>query len=691
MPFGEEPNEIKISLNDALVEYTNRLNFIEGDNVNISGSYDITLDSSNIEVSTNITEYTDELTQDVVGSMLTNTSDIQWIYNDSIPSITALIDQTVLDHTNLLNIGTNTHSQIDTHIANTSNPHSTTVSQLGLGSVENTALSTWAGSSNITTLGTINTGTWSASNIPILYGGTGQTTTNNALNALLPSQTANANKILRTDATNTSWTTLDKSFIGLSNVENTALSTWVGSNNITTLGTISTGTIPTSLLSGSVPTSKGGTNLSTTPSNGQLLIGNGSGFTLAQIQSGINSTVTPSSGNITVSFSTTGKGDYWAESATAPDVNASVTSASRAIAIGDTASVGSGATSSYAIGSSAKVTSGSYSFAIGTSTATSTGTAITQNVTSSYNMIIGNALSTSSGNADIKSTTSSRNIVIGNASTASSTTVGVSAENSNAVVIGNALDTSTTASRFTKGSDYGVAIGTGSQHSTGTTYATSIGTDSRITSGTGVIAIGKLTEGDGNDGSICIGTGSSTIDNIQGIDIGYNAGSVTNNVGGNQNTHLGYNAQSSFDVLNGLGTNTADNVLLCTGVNPPLVGPTDNNKYMLYRLVTSMTAGGTISTQFLIPNDTVWAVNIIAAGRGPLAVNRMGAWTYDCVLKKSGGTTSLIGTETKTLLGRSNTDMNTRIYTSGSNVYFEVSVVALVPVYWQILYEFTEV
>jgi len=39
-----------------------------------------------------------------------------------------------------------------------------------------------------------------------------------------------------------SWQTLDKSTIGLSNVEDTALSTWAGSSNITNLGTISSGT-----------------------------------------------------------------------------------------------------------------------------------------------------------------------------------------------------------------------------------------------------------------------------------------------------------------------------------------------------------------------------------------------------------------------------------------------------------------
>jgi hypothetical protein len=36
---------------------------------------------------------------------------------------------------------------------------------VGLGNVENTALSTWAGSTNLTTLGTIATGTWSSTTI----------------------------------------------------------------------------------------------------------------------------------------------------------------------------------------------------------------------------------------------------------------------------------------------------------------------------------------------------------------------------------------------------------------------------------------------------------------------------------------------------------------------------------------------
>ncbi|MEK9644150.1 MAG: hypothetical protein VW547_01260, partial [Alphaproteobacteria bacterium] len=56
-------------------------------------------------------------------------------------------------------------SDLTSHTGNTSNPHSVTKSQVGLGNVENTALSTWAGSTNITTLGTISTGTVPAANV----------------------------------------------------------------------------------------------------------------------------------------------------------------------------------------------------------------------------------------------------------------------------------------------------------------------------------------------------------------------------------------------------------------------------------------------------------------------------------------------------------------------------------------------
>lgn len=51
-------------------------------------------------------------------------------------------DGAQIDHTTLANKGTNTHSQIDSHIANTSNPHSVDKSDVGLGNVENKSAAT---------------------------------------------------------------------------------------------------------------------------------------------------------------------------------------------------------------------------------------------------------------------------------------------------------------------------------------------------------------------------------------------------------------------------------------------------------------------------------------------------------------------------------------------------------------------
>lgn len=58
-----------------------------------------------------------------------------------------------------------------------------------------------ASGSPVTTSGTITLG----GTLAVANGGTGQATANAALNALLPTQTGNANKVLTTDGSNTSW------------------------------------------------------------------------------------------------------------------------------------------------------------------------------------------------------------------------------------------------------------------------------------------------------------------------------------------------------------------------------------------------------------------------------------------------------------------------------------------------------
>lgn len=90
-----------------------------------------------------------------------------------------------------------------------------TKSDVGLGNVDNTSDATKnsvsATLTNKTINGANNTLTVRLANdvsgtLPIANGGTGQTSANNALNALLPTQTSNANKVLATDGSNTSWT-----------------------------------------------------------------------------------------------------------------------------------------------------------------------------------------------------------------------------------------------------------------------------------------------------------------------------------------------------------------------------------------------------------------------------------------------------------------------------------------------------
>jgi uncharacterized membrane protein len=133
---------------------------------------------------------------------------------------------------------------------------SSTRSLLSINNVENTALYTWAGTANITTLGTIGTGTWTGSTITEAYGGTNQTSYvlgdmlyASATNTLskLAGNTTSTKKFLRQTGTGSvsaapAWDTVTKTDIGLANVENTALSTWAGTTNIATLGTITAGT-----------------------------------------------------------------------------------------------------------------------------------------------------------------------------------------------------------------------------------------------------------------------------------------------------------------------------------------------------------------------------------------------------------------------------------------------------------------
>lgn len=141
-----------------------------------------------------------------------------------------------------------------------------------------TAYAPAAGSASVTTLGTVTTGTWNATAIGAAYGGTGQTTY--AVGDLLYASGTTALSKLAGVATG-----------------NALISGGVGA--APSWGKIGLSTH----VNGVLPIANGGTNVSATPTNGQLLIGNGSGYALANIAGTINQvSVTNSAGGITLSL-----------------------------------------------------------------------------------------------------------------------------------------------------------------------------------------------------------------------------------------------------------------------------------------------------------------------------------------------------------------------------------------------------
>jgi len=158
--------------------------------VNTSGNLESVDDTGTVK--TYSTGITAEQVQDIVGVMIVDTSSIDVTYDDVGNTISMQVIQTAIDHQNLQNKGTNSHAQIDSHIASTGNPHSVTKAQVGLSNVDNT----------------------SDLNKPI------STATQTALNGKENTITAGlTSQYFRGDK---SFQTLDKTAVGLSNVDNTS-------------------------------------------------------------------------------------------------------------------------------------------------------------------------------------------------------------------------------------------------------------------------------------------------------------------------------------------------------------------------------------------------------------------------------------------------------------------------------------
>lgn len=135
--------------------------------------------------------------------------------------------------------------------------------------------STYVGQNSIVTLGTVTTGTWSASTIAANKGGTGFTTY--AVGDLLYADTTSTLAKLADVATGNA---LISGGVGVA-------PSW-GKIGLTTH------------ISGTLAVGNGGTGTASTPTNGQLLIGNGGGYTLATLTQGSNISITNGSGTITI-------------------------------------------------------------------------------------------------------------------------------------------------------------------------------------------------------------------------------------------------------------------------------------------------------------------------------------------------------------------------------------------------------
>ena len=176
---------------------------------------------------------------------------------------------------------------------------------LSLDNVENTALSTWAGSTNLTTVGTINSGSWNGDPIDSSYISTSfanskqdtLTFGHSSGNALKTEEAIAENKVLLGGASNVKGRTFAelKGDMSMGNVENIAISTYAGSTNMTTMGTITTGTWNATTIA---PT-KGGTG-QTSYSNGEILVGGDSGLAKATITAGEGIDITNGDGTITI-------------------------------------------------------------------------------------------------------------------------------------------------------------------------------------------------------------------------------------------------------------------------------------------------------------------------------------------------------------------------------------------------------
>ena len=162
--------------------------------------------------------------------------------------------------------------------------------------------------------------------------------------------------------------------------------TTVYSQNLDLTGVVAAGTWNGS----TITTGYGGTGVTSTPSNGQLLIGNGSGYSLSTLTAGTNITITNSSGGITIAASGGGSGTVTSVSGSGGSTGLTLTggpiTTSGTLTLGGTLATTSGGTGASSLTGAGIVTT--------TDTQTISGQ---KNFTSYTNTFLGTTYATSDG------------------------------------------------------------------------------------------------------------------------------------------------------------------------------------------------------------------------------------------------------------------------------------------------------
>ena len=145
--------------------------------------------------------------------------------------------------------------------------------------------STWVGQTSLTTLGTITTGTWQGTVIAVAYGGTGVAT-------------ASANTVFSGPTSGGSAAPAFRALVAGDIPSLDAAKITTGTFNAARLPTHSHSAAD--ITSGTLAIARGGTGVATTPANGQLLIGNGTDYTLAALTAGRQTRIVNTAGAITI-------------------------------------------------------------------------------------------------------------------------------------------------------------------------------------------------------------------------------------------------------------------------------------------------------------------------------------------------------------------------------------------------------